>query len=148
MRVMRFIGVAAIVMMISAPAIAQESPAQSVPAIRQVPIANTPSNSGGDMFVRYCAVCHGKDGKGNGPAATAMKTPPADLTILAKGNGGKYPASHVAAVIRGQAALASHGTQDMPIWGPLFSSISQGHEAQVQQRISNLVGYIDSLQAK
>ena len=148
MRVMKFIGAAAIVMMVSAPAIAQESPAQSVPAIRQVPIANAPSNSGRDMFVRYCAVCHGKDAKGNGPAATAMKTPPPDLTILAKDNGGKYPASHVAAVIRGQAALASHGTQDMPIWGPLFLSISQGHEAQVQQRVSNLVSYIDSLQAK
>lgn len=148
MRVMKFIGVAAIVMVISALAIAQVSPAQSVPTINRVPIANTPSNSGKDMFVSYCAVCHGKDGKGNGPAATAMKIPPSDLTILAKGNGGKYPASHVAAVIRGQAALASHGTQDMPIWGPLFSSISQGHEAQVQQRVSNLVSYIDSLQAK
>jgi len=148
MRVLKFIGAAAIVMVISAPAVAQESAAPSAPAIRQVPIANTPSNSGRDMFVHYCAVCHGKDAKGNGPAATAMKTPPPDLTILAKDNGGKYPAPHVAAVIRGQAALASHGTQDMPIWGPLFLSISQGHEAQVQQRVSNLVSYIDSLQAK
>jgi mono/diheme cytochrome c family protein len=148
MRVLKFTAAAAIVMMMSAPAIAQESPAQSLPTIRQVPIAHTRSNSGKDMFVSYCAVCHGKDAKGNGPAATAMKTPPADLTILAKDNGGKYPASHVASVIRGQATLASHGTQDMPIWGPLFSSISQGNEAQVQQRISNLVSYIDSLQAK
>ena len=148
MRVMKFISVAAILMMISALAIAQESPAQSVPTIKHVPVTNTPSNSGKDMFNSYCAVCHGKDAKGNGPAATAMKTPPTDLTILAKNNGGKYPASHVAAVIRGQAALASHGTQDMPIWGPLFSSISQGHEAQVQQRISNLVTYIDSVQTK
>ena len=148
MRGMKLIGVAAMGMMISAPAIAQESSVRSVPTIRQVPIASTPSNSGKDMFVSYCAVCHGKDAKGNGPAATAMKTPPADLTILAKGNGGKYPASHVAAVIRGQAALASHGTEDMPVWGPLLLSISQGHEAQVQQRISNLVSYIDSLQAK
>ena len=147
MRVMKLIGAAAIVMMISAPA-ARESPAQSVPAIRQVPIADAPSNSGRDMFVRYCAVCHGKDAKGNGPAAAAMKTPPADLTILAKDHGGKYPASHVAAVIRGQAALASHGTQDMPIWGPLFLSISQGHEAQVEQRVSNLVSYLDSFEAK
>ena len=68
-------------------------------------------------FDSYGAVCHGKDAKGNGPAATTMKTPPADLTTLAKGNGGKHPASHVAAVIRGQNALASHGTPDMPIGG-------------------------------
>jgi hypothetical protein len=32
--------------------------------------------------------------------------------------------------------------------GPLFSSISQGGEAQVQQRITNLVTYIESLQEK
>ena len=120
MRVMKFISVAAILMMISALAIAQESPAHSVPTIKQVPIANTGSSSGEDMFDSYCAVCHGKDAKGNGPAATAMKTPPADLTTLAKSNGGKYPASHVAAVIRGQNALASHGTPDMPIWGAVL----------------------------
>lgn len=77
-----------------------------------------------------------------------MKTPPTDLTLLAKNSRGKYPASHVAAVIHGQATTASHGSQDMPVWGPLFSSISQGHEAQVQQRITNLVGYIETLQAK
>jgi hypothetical protein len=77
-----------------------------------------------------------------------MKTPPADLTVLAKTSGGKFPSAHVAAVIRGQATTASHGSQDMPVWGPLFSSISQGHEEQVQQRISNLVSYIESLQLK
>jgi hypothetical protein len=77
-----------------------------------------------------------------------MKTTPADLTALAQKNGGKYPASHVAAVIKGQATTASHGSQDMPVWGPLFSSISQGQEGQVQQRITNLVTYVDSLQAR
>jgi mono/diheme cytochrome c family protein len=100
------------------------------------------------MFKSYCAVCHGTDGKGNGPAASAMKTPPGDLTLLSQKNGGKYPSAHVASVIHGQAGLAAHGSQDMPVWGPLFSSISQGHEAQVQQRIANLVGYIETLQAK
>jgi len=93
MRVKKLIILAAILTMIPALAIAQESPAHSVPAIKQVPIANTPSSSGKEMFDTYCAVCHGKDTKGNGPAAGAMKTPPADLTTLAKGNGGKYPAT-------------------------------------------------------
>ena len=100
------------------------------------------------MYNSYCAVCHGTDGKGNGPAASAMKAPPTDLTVLAKNDGGKYPSAHVASVIRGQAALPSHGSPDMPVWGPLFSSISQGHEAQVQQRVTNLVKYIETLQAK
>ncbi len=148
MRVMKFINLALIVLAMSAFAVAQDAPAQTSPTVKHVPITNTPSNSGKEMFNSYCAVCHGKDGKGGGPAASAMKTPPTDLTVLAKSNGGKFPSSHVAAVIRGQATTASHGSQEMPVWGPLFSSISQGHEAQVQQRISNLVAYIESLQVK
>jgi len=146
MRVMKFISVAAILVMISAFAAGQAD--QSKPEVKHVPITNAPSNSGKEMFESYCAVCHGKDAKGNGPAASALKIPPTDLTLLAQKSGGKYPASHVAAVLRGQATNPSHGSQDMPIWGPLFSSISQGHEAQVQQRITNLVSYIESLQAK
>lgn len=148
MRVMKFISLAAIVILISAFAQGQNGQSQTAPAIQHVPITNVPSNSGQAMFKSYCAVCHGTDGKGNGPAATAMKTQPTDLTLLAQRNGGKYPSAHVAAVIRGQATLPAHGSQDMPIWGPLFSSISQGHESQVQQRTTNLVSYIETLQAK
>jgi len=148
MRVMKFITVAAIVAMLSAVALGQAAPAQGGTTVKHVPITNTPSNSGKEMFKSYCAVCHGVEGKGNGPAASAMKTPPIDLTTLAKNAGGKYPAPHVAAVIKGQALTPSHGNQEMPVWGPLFSSISQGHEGQVQQRITNLVNYIEGLQAK
>jgi mono/diheme cytochrome c family protein len=148
MRVMKFISLAVILVAVTTFAVAQQAPAQTAPTVKHVPITNTPSNSGKEMFNSYCAVCHGKDGKGNGPAASAMKTPPTDLTLLAKKSDGKYPAAHVAAVIRGQATTPSHGSQDMPVWGPLFSSISQGHDAQVQQRTANLVTYIESLQAK
>lgn len=148
MRVMKFISVAAILVMISALAVAQQAPAQTSAQVRHVPITNAPSNSGKEMFKSYCAVCHGTDGKGNGPAASAMKTPPTDLTALAKKEDGKYPAAHVAAVIRGQANTPSHGSKDMPVWGPLFSSISQGHDSQVQQRVANLVSYVGGLQAK
>ncbi len=144
MRVSKFIIMAFAVLAISAVVMAQNS----APVVKHVPITNTPSNSGAEMYKSYCAVCHGTDGKGNGPAASAMKVPPSDLTTLAQKNGGKYPAAHVASVIRGQASLPSHGSEDMPVWGRLFSSISQGHEAQVQQRVSNLVDYIDSLQVK
>src|SRR5271169_4518668 len=114
MRVLKFISLAVILVVIPTFAGAQQAPAQA-PTIKHVPITNTPSNSGQDMYNSYCAVCHGKDGKGNGPAASAMKTPPADLTLLTQKSGGKYPAAHVAAVIRGQAMTASHGSQDMPV---------------------------------
>jgi len=148
MRVMKFISLAVILVMISAFAVAQAAPAQTAPTVKHVPITNAPSNSGQDMYESYCAVCHGKGGKGDGPAAPAMKVPPTDLTMLAKKAGGTYPASHVAAVIRGQATLPSHGSEEMPVWGKLFSSISEGHESQVQQRVANLTKYIETLQAK
>lgn len=149
MRVMKFMSVAlALTMWFTIAMARQAAPVQNAPAVKHVPIKNTPPNDGKDMYDNYCAVCHGKDGKGAGPAAPAMKASPTDLTALAKNNSGKYPAPHVAAVIRGQATTSAHGNQDMPVWGPLFSIISHGDEGQVHQRITNLVNYVETLQAK
>ena len=121
---------------------------QTEKTVKHVPIKPTSAASGQEMYTNYCAVCHGKDGKGGGPAADALKTPPTDLTTLAKKNGGKYPALHVTSVIRGEGNLPAHGSKDMPVWGPLFWHLSQGHEGEVQQRVSNLDHYIESLQVK
>jgi mono/diheme cytochrome c family protein len=118
------------------------------PVIKHAPAPVTSPASGKEMFNAYCATCHGTDGKGNGPAAAALKSPPADLTMLAKNNGGKYPSAKVTAVLRGEATLVAHGTQEMPVWGPVFWRMSQGHESEMQQRIANLTKYIESLQAK
>jgi mono/diheme cytochrome c family protein len=148
MRVMKFISLVVILVVASTFAVAQDKAAEAPPTVKHVPISRVSPTSGKEMFKSYCAVCHGVDAKGGGPAASALKTPPPDLTVLAQKNGGKYPAAHVAAVIRGQADIASHGSKDMPMWGQLFSSISEGHESQVQQRVANLVEYIQSLQAK
>lgn len=147
MRTTRFFALLATLLIVSIFAAAQDKNSPKT-TIKHVPVARTSPNSGKEMFNNYCAVCHGNDGKGGGPAASALKTPPADLTALAKKNGGKYPSAHVSSVLRGQADLAPHGSQDMPVWGPIFSSISQGHEAVVHQRIANLVKYVESLQEK
>jgi len=108
----------------------------------------TSAASGKEMFVNYCASCHGKTGVGDGPAAAALKIAPADLTQLAKKNGGKYPSMRVASVLNGQANLAAHGNTEMPVWGSVFRQMSGGHEGEVQQRIANLNHYIESLQVK
>jgi mono/diheme cytochrome c family protein len=68
--------------------------------IEKVPMKATAANSGEEMYKEYCAACHGKEGKGDGPAASALKVPPPDLTILAKNNKGNYPADHVSSVLR------------------------------------------------
>jgi len=116
--------------------------------IKHVPLKQTSPASGAEMYKAYCASCHGLDGKGNGPAAEALKVPPTDLTALAVKNGGKYPALRVSAVIRGEQELAAHGSKDMPIWGNLFWGISGGHETEVQQRVTNLNKYIEGIQKK
>jgi mono/diheme cytochrome c family protein len=100
------------------------------------------------MFMSYCAPCHGKEAKGNGPAAVALKIRPTDLTALAQKNGGKYPAMKVTAVLSGRVDLAAHGNKEMPVWGTVFWRMSGGHEAEVQQRVANLNHYIESLQVK
>ena len=115
--------------------------------IKKVPAPATNPASGKEMFKTYCASCHGENAKGDGPAASALKTAPADLTILAKSNGGKFPADKVASILRGQGVTA-HGSKDMPVWGPVFWQMSHGHETEVQQRIVNLTHYLESIQAK
>jgi len=117
-------------------------------AVKHEAAAMTSPSSGKEMFMSYCASCHGKSGKGDGPAASALKQPPSDLTMLAKRNGGKYPSDLVTSVLRGQAPLMAHGDQEMPVWGPVFWRMSQGHEEQVQLRIANLNRYLQSLQQK
>jgi mono/diheme cytochrome c family protein len=121
---------------------------QQKPEIKHAPITRTSPASGAAMYKAYCAVCHGLDGTGNGPAAEALKTPPANLTLLSQNNGGKFPAMKVVSTIRGEAGVPAHGTREMPIWGHLFWTVSGGHESEVQQRVANLTKYVESLQAK
>jgi mono/diheme cytochrome c family protein len=99
------------------------------------------------MFKTYCAACHGQDGRGDGPAAPALKKQPANLTELSARNGGKFPELKVFNTIKGDSDVTAHGSRDMPIWGSLFPSISSG-QAEVQLRISNLTDYVKSIQAK
>ena len=125
-----------------------QTPSQTKTVIKHVPIASTSPASGKEMYTAYCAVCHGTDGKGGGPAASALKTPPTDLAVLSKNNGGKFPAMKVTSVIRGTADLPAHGSAEMPVWGALFWGISNGHESEVLQRVTNLSDYIETLQEK
>ena len=70
------------------------------------------------------------------------------LTQLAKKQGGKFPANHVAGVLKfgsGSAAEA-HGSADMPVWGPLFRSVDPNSVAEL--RLTNLIKYLEDLQAK
>ena len=115
--------------------------------VKNEPIKQTLPLSGAGMFRDYCAVCHGKDAKGDGPAARALKQTPADLTTLAKRHDGKFPDSYVAKVLRNGVKAPAHGDAEMPVWGPLFTSMDSD-PAIMYVRISSLVSYIKSLQVK
>ena len=121
--------------------------AQGTGTVKTSPINVTNPSSGDEMFGAYCAVCHGKNGKGNGPAASELKTLPADLTTITKRHNGKYPSDYVLDVLRnGPSTAKAHGSAEMPVWGPLFSAI--GNQGLATQRIFNLNKYIESIQAK
>ena len=102
---------------------------------------------GPDLYRLYCATCHGKDATGNGPAAAALKVPPPDLTGLARARGGGFPAAGVEAIIRGGTLVTAHGSDVMPVWGPIFYALDPS-DARVKARISALVAHLASIQQK
>ncbi len=115
-----------------------------------IPIGRTPASSGKQMYVNYCAPCHGVDGRGQGPVAAVLKKQPANLALLAKNNGGRFPSTHIMSVLEFGAANPSHDSLDMPVWGPMLGNIdTTGAEPNVRAlRIGNLSQYVQSLQAK
>lgn len=113
-----------------------------------IPVEKTSPTSGRQMFTSYCAPCHGVDGRGHGPAATALKTAPTDLTGLSRKNHGIFPDNHIVGVLEFGAALPSHGSPQMPVWGPILAKMNRTNASDKQLRISNLSGYIQSLQER
>jgi mono/diheme cytochrome c family protein len=148
MQASKWFGLGGVVVALAMIAMAQQAAPSQERVIKHVPVKQTSAASGQEMFNSYCAVCHGTDGKGVGPAASALKVTPTDLTALSEKNSGKYPSMHITSVLRGEAETPAHGSKDMPVWGPLFRHLSQGHDAEVQQRIANLNQYVESLQKK
>lgn len=116
---------------------------------RKAPDLVLRSVAGRDLFEFYCASCHGRTGRGDGYVASALKTPPPDLTTLTQRNRGTFPAERVTDVIRGgtRASTPAHGSSDMPVWGPIFKGLDNRNEVN-DERIRNLVKYIESIQAK
>lgn len=98
---------------------------------------------GRKLFNQYCAACHGLTGKGDGPAAAALKEAPADLTAIQQ-PGEKFPFYQVQTKIDGEKAVTAHGTSKMPIWGTVFRRT--GGELQKHADVYVLVKYIESIQ--
>ncbi len=107
--------------------------------------------AGRTEYERSCAVCHGREGKGDGGAATMLTVKPADLTQISKKNGENFPFWRVYSVIDGREEVKGHGDRDMPIWGTEFrleAGTITTAQSQVRGRILELVYYLQSIQAK
>ena len=120
--------------------------ADNKPTIKNVQVTQTSAASGAEMFSQYCAVCHGADGKGGGPAAAALKKAPSDLTRIAARNGGEYPDRKVLNILSTEFVPA-HGSAEMPMWGDLFKSLNRDRSI-AQLRLVNLTNHLKTLQAK
>ncbi|HTR45763.1 MAG TPA: cytochrome c [Verrucomicrobiae bacterium] len=105
---------------------------------------------GARLYKQNCAVCHGNDGKGNGPPpkSSPFTEPPPDLTTLAKRHEGQFPSAYVETVLRNGASVQDHGPAEMPVWGMIFQATTNSDESQVNRRIANLIDYLKSIQAK
>ena len=104
---------------------------------------------GAVMYRVYCSNCHGRGGKGDGKLATALRRPPADLTLIARRNGGVFDRAKVQETIDGRREVTEHGERDMPVWGLSFQreGDEEGREEAVQAKLADLVAYLETLQA-
>lgn len=110
--------------------------------------ANDEPVTGKQLYISYCALCHASDGKGGGPFSPQLKIWPPDLTQMAKKNHGVFPEMRVTEAIDGEFGKPSHGSAEMPIWGPVFRSMAHGHKDSALVRINSLVKYLESIQEK
>ena len=112
------------------------------------------AQSGKQDYDAYCAECHGRDGKGNGPTTQTipMNPAPPDLTVLAKQNGGKFPFDAVVDIVDGRKNIPSHERIQMPFLGTTLQQpgkeFTAASDAAVKRRIDAMARYVESLQQK
>jgi mono/diheme cytochrome c family protein len=120
----------------------------------------TATEAGRAAYMEDCAVCHGRDGTGEGPLAMFLKTAPTDLTALARENGGRFPFERAWRVIDGRVPVEGHGSSEMPVWGREYraEALAEGRgggffgpvetEVIVAGRILQLIRYLEAIQAE
>jgi mono/diheme cytochrome c family protein len=132
-------GVFALVWLVPALGQAQQTP----PTVKSEPAKDISPTDGPEMFRAYCSPCHGRSGKGDGPAAAALTPKPADLTLFAKRRNGTFSARDFEDKLNGKGMTPAHGSTDMPVWGPVFRQLGSA-----DLRIANLRKHVEALQVK
>ena len=107
--------------------------------------------SGAETFERFCAACHGVQGRGDGPVAAGLPITVPDLSLLQQRQGDQYPEAILRRIIDGREIVVYHGTRYMPVWGYEFwveEGANEAAEARVALIIDNLIDYIESIQRR
>jgi mono/diheme cytochrome c family protein len=120
--------------------------------IKQVPMTanDIAGKNGQEMYDQLCAVCHGADGKGYGPAAQALANPVPDLTQLGTGVKGKYSSAQLKHVIAGRSRDVHEDIVGMPLWEVEFQYVRRNWNGQprttyARAKISSLAEYVEGL---
>lgn len=119
--------------------------------VSTLPLNAQDAAEGGELFLDYCATCHGRDATGNGPMAPAMSLQPTNLTLLKAGNDGVFPTLRVVKRIDGREPLVSHGSP-MPVFGDFFEGrdtalkTPSGQPIMTSQPIVDLVAWLEGIQ--
>lgn len=110
-------------------------------------------------FELNCTICHGLQGRGDGPYAKMLTTQVPDLATLSQRNGGTFPFQRIYDIIDGTVMISAHGTKQMPIWGQVYTLKSEENyftwrafhwddQPFVRARILALTEYVSRLQLK
>ena len=108
---------------------------------------------GSELFVEFCAPCHGERAVGDGPMAKVLSVPPTDLTRLGESNDGLFPVFRVVRQIDGRDPMLAHGG-DMPLFGEIFDfpdaaiAAETGQPIITAQSIVDIVGWLMSIQTE
>ncbi len=121
--------------------------------IERVPLSEQQGalSDGKALFDELCVACHGMDGTGNGPAASALNKAPADLTVLATENNGAFPRKDVKTAIGGRFRDDVHGPIGMSSWYKVFQGANpewRTYRRQIyaMQQINRLTEYLETIQ--
>jgi mono/diheme cytochrome c family protein len=144
------------VIAMTAPVTAQKPP-EGAPGAKAPGVETLQKATGPDLgeaalgeviYMRYCAACHGRSMKGDGPVSPGLVKKPIDLTALSAKNGGGFPYDKVAAMIDGRQSTRVHGTPDMPVWGEIFAITAGTDAPTAEAAVRRITHYVWSNQAK
>ena len=111
-------------------------------------VAQTSLEEGKDLFISYCVMCHGQDGKGEGPLAENLRQPPVDLTTITLRRG-EFSRELIHKIIAGVDKVPGHSNIDMPAWFETFKKSEKiTDEKVINQKIDHLVTYLESIQQR